>query len=462
MPRRWLTSDGTNVQEVQIAKVAVGGVVKNITKACVAESGIVRQFWPALGGDDNATILWDTTPIAVAHSAIDPLDSLAAITFNRTLGQFTYSNFPMGDSTGTYLNPPLDGTAGDDDKFLIRVDQISGTVITGTLATWIDLNSAATLVWALAKTDVGSVSASATISIAQDTGSGTPVSGTIVAKPVSFAAEVTTTSKITWNVTQRDLVEIKESVDADCILTFNPDGTAVGDADTSGAFNDDWHTDTPAVIDPSGFSVKVTLISGTAPTGSALGAALSLDVVREWTLLATSGEDLSCALDVEVDTIPTSTPVVKRVTMNSERTEDSAPPVWNTDEWTLSDVEFKQALSGTVNVAITFKTNGEATGNITNSSGDETQETDDWLPGGEVIADYEVRLTDGAGANTLTSHDFGTWYSLASQQAFLLEYATLPNLRFYTITASVRKIGDLAVDKIININVAGASGGQPL
>lgn len=462
MPRRWLTSDGTNAVEVQIAKVAVGGVVKLITKASVAESGIVRQFWPAIGGDDNATILWNTTPIAVAHSAIDPLDSLAVITFSRALGQFTYSNYPMGDSTAEYLNPPLDGTAGDDDKFIIKVDQLSGSVLIGTLATWIDLNSASLLVWALTQTSVGSSAASATISIAQDNGSGSPVSGTIIAKPVSFAAEVTTTSKITWNVTQRDLVEITESVDADCILTFNPDGTAVGDADTSGSFNDDWHTDTPAVVDPALFSVKTTLVSGTAPTGSALGVALSLDVVREWTLLATSDENLSCALDVEVDTIPTSTPAVKRVTMNSQRTEESSPPVWTTDEWTLTDAAFPQALALTVDVTLAFLAGGTATGRIDNQSGGEVQETQDWLPSGDDPADYEAKMTNVSGVDALLPpHVSGTWFNLATGQTFVLEYFTLPVSRTIVYTASIRKIGDLAIDKTINITIAGDDGSTP-
>ena len=56
MARRWVVSDGSNAQEVQsgAAKVAVGGIVKPILKACVVENGIVRQFWPPLataGGD---------------------------------------------------------------------------------------------------------------------------------------------------------------------------------------------------------------------------------------------------------------------------------------------------------------------------------------------------------------------------------------------------------------------------
>ena len=320
MARRWVVSDGGNAQEVQAdkAKVAVGGLVKDIRIACVAQGGVVRQFWPpTTSSSSDPVILWTTDAITVSHSGIDPLDALALITFNRASGQYSYSNYPQGDTIDDYLNPPLDGTAGDDDKYLIRVDQVSGTALTGTLATWIDLNSAASFVWSLARDTVGSNTALANISIATDDGAGNPVVQII--KAVTFNAEVTATSKITWTDVQRDLVEYKEGTDADCILTFNPAGTAVGDADTSGAFNDDWHVDTPAVADPSLFSVKATLVSGTAPTGSALGAALSLDVVRQWTLLATSGENLSCALDVEVDTIPTSIPVVKRVTMNSER-----------------------------------------------------------------------------------------------------------------------------------------------
>ena len=68
---------------------------------------------------------------------------------------------------------------------------------------------------------------------------------------------------------------------------------------------------------------------------------------------------------------------------------------------------------------------------------------------------------DGAGANTLLSHDFGTWYALTSGQVFSLQYTTRTDLKQNTITVSVRKIGSLSVDKIVNIDIAGDDGSTP-
>ena len=483
MARRLLVSDGTLAQEAQplAFKIAVGGVVKQILKASCVENGIVRQFWPPQAGAGDPRIVWTSDALIVIQSVADPIDSFASIIFTRATGGYTFKAYPNADGVGTYLSPALDGTAGDDDKYLIRVDQIGGTALTGTLATWIDLNSAATFTWSLDKTTSGTVGAVANISIAEDNGAGSPVSGTTVVKTVTFSSEVRATSQIIWSTTQYDLVEIKESVDATCDLIFNPSGFATGDADTSGSFNEAWHQDSPNVlvrdiidrfanqiVDRFGnivssraaeYTVNVTLVSGTAPTGSALGVDLSLDELRQWTLSATSGENLVNALDVTVS--DGVTPITKRITMNSQRTEESATPVWTTDEWTLSDVAFPQALALIVDYTITFPVAADATGRVDNASGGGVQETDAWLPGGETAADYEVMLLNTSGADGLISHTSGVWYSLVTQQQFIIQYATVAGLRTREYTASVRKIGDIAVAKVVNIITAGDDGSTP-
>lgn len=461
MARRWVVSDGSNAQEVQTAKVAVGGVVKPIQRACVAEAGIVRQFYPPAGGLADTRISMTSTAINVSHRVIDPLDALAEIVFTRVSGQFSYTNSPFANVIDSFLNPGLDGTAGDDGKYIIKVDQVSGSTITGTLGTWIDINSAASFTWSLAQSVVGSSTAVANISVAADNGSGLPEPGTTVTKQATFLAEVTVTNKNIWSTEQRDLVEVKEAEDADCSLTMSPDGFATGSADTSGAFVENWHAQAPTASDSSGYSVKATLVSGTAPTGSALGVALSLDQVREWTLLATSGENLSCELDVEVDTIPASSAVVKRVTMNSQRTDDSATPVWTSDEWTLSDVAFPQALALVTTYTIALPAAADATGRADNASGGGIQETEAWLPVGETSSDYEVKISLVSGASGLVSHLVDVWYNLNLGQTFVIEYATTANLKTREFTISVRKIGDIAVTKTINILTAGDDGSVP-
>ncbi|GAH01032.1 unnamed protein product, partial [marine sediment metagenome] len=287
-----------------------------------------RQFWPTVEPTGDPNINWSTVPLTVTESVVDPLDSVASISFSRDLGTYTYKNHPSSDASGIYLNPAVSGAG----QYLIKVDQVSGTALTGTLATWIDLFSAATHIWSLDEAVVGELSALANISISQDNGAGSPVAASTVVKSVTFCSEVRDESKISWSTEPYNLVEIKESEDADCILTFNPSGWAVGDADTSGSFTENWHKDAPdpgnstiiardgsTIVDYAGlalitsfdaaeYTVNATLVSGTPPegngannvinsadnvinvadnvvtVGSPLGTDLTLDQVRQWTL----------------------------------------------------------------------------------------------------------------------------------------------------------------------------------
>ena len=337
MTRRLVISDGTNAKDATRYLVAQGGVLKPILRALVAQGGILRQYWPGFDDGSDPRITWDANTINVTESVLDPADSQATITFARATGLFTYDNYPAADVVAGFLSPALDGTGADNGKYLIRAVQVSGTALVGTLGTWLDLNADHN--WYLPRTTIGADVAVATISIAQDNGAGAPVALTQIDKTVNFSSEVrSATGDIRWTTVQRDLVEIKETVDADCDLTFYPAGNAVGDADTSGAFNETWHVDYPSVSSPGSFTVKATLVSGTAPTGYALGSALTLDAQRSWKLLATTGEDLSCELDVEVtDGV---TPVVKRVTMNSQRAAGPPTVTWTTYPWAIIDTGF--------------------------------------------------------------------------------------------------------------------------
>ncbi len=284
------------------------------------------------------------TNFTVIKSVSDPSDAFSTVSFSRLLGTFTYDNYPNADVLEPYLNPPLSGLAADDGKYLIRVDQVSGTALTGTLSTWVDINSLATHTWSLDQSVVGVLGAVANIAIAPDNGSGSPVAANRITRTVTFSSEVRTASDVVWTEDPYALVEMTENKDATCILTFNPDGFTVGDADTSGSFQEKWHVDSPYVgiallvdrflaflvdrfgefIEPrnpeatlQGFTVNATLVSGVAPTGSTLGADLTLEQVREWTLTAEDGEDFNCALDVTVS--DGTTPITKRITMNSLR-----------------------------------------------------------------------------------------------------------------------------------------------
>ena len=452
MTRRLVTSNGLIAQESLGYQVAVDGVVKPIKSAFVAKGGIVRQYWPVPPGPFPVPCprnQWSTTPITVYEEVADPDDAFASLVFTRATGLVTYDNFPDDDISFEYTSPPLDGTPGDDEILLIRVDQVSGTALTGTLGTWIDMNSAATLTWSLDRLTEGVNNAVAQVKIGCDDGFGVPIVGSQIAKEVTFIASVGPTgTKVVWSTFPRDLVEIKEAENADCILTFNPSGYAVGDADTSGAFTDPWHEDQPVVTDPENFTVNCTLVSGTAPTGSALATNLDLDVVRSWTLLATSGQDLVCELNVTVSDGVES--VTKRVTMHSQYVLPPSSNVWTRiPHFIIED----PIASGTAGGTITMSNDGIGYGY--KLTGPTLEEQEDWNSQAPTPTDpenYEVALVWISGVKNYWTGDVisftGTpiWLSLDTTRSWTW---TRPGSVYLEAVFDiwVRRIGEAGIDK---------------
>lgn len=465
MAKRWCVSDGSNVIEFADARIAIGGVVKTISAACVAHEGIVRHFWPPAAGLADSNIKWTTDALTVTQQAIDPLDSYASITFYRDSGEYIYKDFPEADVISAYLSPPVSGA----NQYMIMVHQVSGTALTGTLDTWIDLNSAASHTWSLDETAAGSLSAVAQISIAQDDGAGSPVYSTMVLKTVTFASTVVSATDIIWSTLQRDLIEIKTTENADCVLTFNPAGFAVGAADSSGSFTENWHIESPSLADPENFTVYVTVISGTNPTGSALDTLLTLDQVREWTLAtAAAGDDFSCELDVTVDDlVPAGNDVTKRITMNSVRNTVVAEPAWTTTAWAATDAGFPQGAALDVFVYLTFDIDGTATLEMETTAMSLTEfETENWFdtppPTAGELNDYEVMLDYQNGAGIQSPMVFGTWYRMTETRVFTVLYTTrLNNAKTYRLYANVRKVGGTAIQKTITITVIKSDGTTP-
>jgi len=464
MAVRFMVSDGSVAKLVGKYAIAVNGQVREIVRAAVAQNGIVRQYYPVIV-DPNAPdrrILWDTTSIAVRQQATSTATSVARILFTRSSGIYTYDNYPDSPPFGSFLSPALDGTANDNGKYLIRVTQVSGVALTGTLGTWVDLNAATSIQWSLNHTGVGSSQALADIEISEDDGAGSPIATKTVTKSVSFYSEVVEATGgeggIAWTTVPRDLVEIKETVDADCELTFLPNGLATGRADTSGSFDENWSYGT---VNPAAYKVSANLVSGTPPTGNQLGFRYPIDQVRQWQLIATAGEDVSCVLDVVVED-NTIFNRVKRITMHSSRTVAEIPPVWTTSAWSLSDVGHAQTISHDVNAHVIFSTIGNAIGRIDNDNLDEVQESDPWLPAGDAASDYEVRVTSTFGADLLTSHVDNQWYGMTSDRHFLFEGITRSNIRQYKYNLSVRRIGAATVTKEMVFTITGAiDDGEP-
>ena len=262
---------------------------------------------------------------------------------------------------------------------------------------------------------------------------------------------------------QRDLVEITESVDADCDLVFNPDGTANGFASTSGSFVENWNSTAPETPNPADFTVRFTLISGTAPTGATLGVDLTLDEVRQVKLLATTGENLSCALDVLVSGGAISE--TKRVTMNSVRNIPIPDPAWTTDEWTCTDAGYTQGAGLDVSVYVEFNIDGTATLNMDGFTMPLTLfETDDWFDGPPPtpleLNDYEVLCNPRSGGRIAGT--FNTWLRMTETRNFTIGYVTfLKKARSYTFTLSVRAVGGIAIKKNVTVTVIKSDGTTP-
>ena len=400
MSQRAVVSDGVIANEVVEYRIAQGGFVHDIIRALVAVDGVALEYWPPAGDGTDPNILFTDDEITSRQQTLTPTDCQATINFVRGNGFYFYDNHPETvQSSAKFLDPNLDGTAGDDGKFLIRLDVISGTFLVDPTGVWIDLNSQTQVRWFIEQTTVGTSTGEADISIAADDGGGSPVATTTVVKRVNFFAEVVPLNFIAWTSAQRDLVEIKEGIDATCALLFDSDGSATGQADTSGSFSEDWHRLAPLASPAVGFTVQVDVISGTAPSGSALGTALALNDDYLWVLTATSGEDLSNELDVTVSNGTDS--VVKRITMNSVRNDVASDLVLQTNPQVVSDTGLNEAVTG----GLIIRVNGELVGTSDSSSpsflGDDIfgilaeQWNEDWhadSPAATDAASYEAKL----------------------------------------------------------------------
>ncbi len=453
MAQRFLISDGDVVKTVTGWRIAVGGVVKDVLKATVADAGIARQYYPAAtspsGGDPRIT--WSTATILVRQQS--QTISSASIWFDRSIGVFIYNNYPNQNAQGTYIQPAL--TAGDTGQYLIRVTSISGSVVTGSpTGVWLDLSADAQYLWELVQSVVGTLVASYTISIAADDGGGNPVANSQVDRIVNFNSEVTGASDIGWSDIQRDLVDIKLGEDGNCILTFNQDGTAVGSAHTSGAFVENWLSGTGEDM-----TVRVDMVSGTPPSGSALAFDLPLDQVRKWTLNATQvsntvGENFVNEMDVTVTDNLLST--TKRITMHSWRQIPNTETIFTSEPtWLLSETTNTVSNQAFIEVF----TDGTLTGKVTSDFPyDEVWHSE--APAASDPEKYEVMLVNQTGKSIgIIGPATDVWLSLATSQAWTFTWDD-PTYQLWELLLRIRRIGQVSVNKEVkvllgNLNDAG-------
>jgi len=449
MSKRLLISDGAAAKAVTEYRVANSALVKDIQRALVVDGGVARQYWPTAGSTDP-NVVWSAQPLtANDYKLLVNQPAIANINFAID-GSYTYTddideNNPA-TGNGTWLAVAVSGAG----QYLIKAVVVAGAGTVGdTLNVWLDAFTPRSFGAQLAVQGVNSVVMDITVA----GGVTSPIAGTEVTRRITFNAYVVNAaSKVSWTQTQWDLDEHTEHVDADCDLNFFPNGTSTGLADTSGNFFENWHVDATIVPDPVNYTVQVDLISGTAPTGSALGAPLTLDVNRSWKLLATINEDLSNELDVTVG--DGTAFVTKRVTMHSLRGAAPSSNVWTTLLWSLRDnaVSPNDAL-----IQVAVNPDGTAFGD----SPTRPPLNEDWhseAPAASDPENYEVMLVvvsgelpDPAGSAT------GVWLSASPAQ--LLWELKVSNLsaitsKFAVWNLSIRRVGQPGITKQINLSAS--------
>ena len=232
------------------------------------------------------------------------------------------------------INPPPRATG----FYLWRITEVSGTLTsTDPIGTWVDVNSEGTSgikEYYLINTNLGAITAQATIEVAEDDGTGNPKSGTVVAKTINFTAEIVGES-ICFTTQPWTLSNTETNENAEVYLVSVPEGWwdpvneyNVREAYLTGeygfpkgiqeyeVYSCDWSLDV---------QVKVDQISGDPIQGDALGTFIGTGVRRRWWIDAdTAGTSKQAVADITyTDGVET---VTKRVNMYAEWVSETVDP----------------------------------------------------------------------------------------------------------------------------------------
>jgi hypothetical protein len=438
-----------NVEGQQVAK---GGVIRRVQRALVACGGTAIEFHPRTAVTEDQ-IFFTSTEIDTVEIEASPNDAESATLFEVASGKYYWAPTDGVTQSDYFLRPPTDNTG----QFLIRADLISqsgGLLIGPPTGVWDDIHVNGPLYnwsWRLNQSGVGIATMELDISIAQDDGAGNPLAGTTVVKRVNYFSQVGTDA-LSWSAVPWAIEELKVNQTADCVLRFENNGSAFGEGDTSGNFTESW-SDGPQ----ANYTVQVDVVSGTPPSGDALGVPLTLDLERSWNLTANADEDLSCELDVTV-TDELSNFVVKRVTMHSQHTFISDDLAWTTDQ---INFQVETPTDQTVEFILKSDTNGLA--NIDGSDPAIPIELP-WhnlAPNPPDSTDYETRLRvlSGISPNNGIDPD-GVWLNAGSVRTW--RWQIFPDVDTKTLPMAVewgyRRLGQPSTE-ILKIVVLDSTGG---
>lgn len=448
MTKRVAISKDGFVEDVNPVRVAVDGFVRTIGRALVAKDGLAREFYPTDDVDPNQ-IFWTAAPEAGSDIEIVPTTAQVFLELVVASGQAFLTKNGVTTFIGYFLRPPTTSTG----QFLVRVDVNSGSIIGDTTGAWLDIHVSGpgkVWSWQIDQATVAFSTADIDVSISQDSGGGVPDAGTTIVKNVTMYAEQVG-DDLRWSEVKRNLDSTTINAVAECELRFETDGNAFGEAVTSGAFTEQW-SDGPNAA----YTVQVDLISGTAPTGDALGAPLTLDQLRLWELIALAGEDLSCTLDVTVDGGAAGS-TKKAVTMHSMRTDTDSSVVWTT-----TPVDIIQTILGEpLTLDLVSLTTGIGEFQL---QGDPASPPEDWhsdAPSPLDQTDYEVRLRRISGDLPEGFDVVDTWLNAGTGRRWRWQITTGGGVQNRTAVVEwgYRRLGESGTEvlKIVTIDVTGGT-----
>lgn len=436
------------------------GIAKPVQRGLVAIGGKARQFWPpALS--TAPVIEWTTETLwAIAYEWLTNQPAIARLDFDPD-GTYTYTNDtgpddPVTEGPFTWLGVEVSAS----EQYIIKAelqfgpDDWSGDDAFGT---WHDASSA--IVFGLENTAQGNLDMRLNVHVAAvdpaQLPTLAPLAGSEVIKVCDFTAAVLDDggdpgdpdpNDIGWGQSAWVVAETKESADATCELSFDPDGTAFAHGDDTGTFSGNWHA-SPPPADPVNFTVTVTKNSGDDPSGPTLGVAHDLNSPRQWILTSGEGDgEQTCDLDVVVSDGVDS--VTRNVVMTSERTdtETESEVAWTETEQSATAFS-PLATSGDAVASLIMANTGVGSGTATPLAGS-SEFTEDWhddAPAAANPEEYEVKVDVVSGDGPTTGPATGAWLSLGTTRTWTLE-ADQAQVEFFQgwWDVTVRQIGNAA------------------
>lgn len=438
------------VQDVVELVIAYAGEAKTVSTGFVASGGVIRQFWPSETIQQSSLVAAASTEETYD---VDTTEATAFAQYEARTGRMVLSSKSI-----PLFNPP----ARAQGLYLWKLDVVSGNIVGATgseaIGTWEDVNSDGTLGvkrYILVRSTTGVETGEATVTVAEDDGTGNPVDGSEVAITVNFTAEVVTES-VTMTTQPWTLSNTEVNALAEVFIVSVPEGwwdevnqyTVVESFVTgeygfpkgiqiSEIFSADWSPDV---------TIQVDEVSGTI-LGDATGTALSTATKRVWYIAADTVEVVNAVADITITDGVDS--VTKRVTMRAEQQGENTDPGSGVDTGftrydQLRDYEIAPSTSApSARMTVTMKPDGYfyANGARTGTPTGFPQMWQSQAPAPSDPQNYECQMTKVSG-DDMDSGTVDTWLNCASDHAWYMRAFTSSN----PLPVVVQSVGEYQLD----------------